>query len=372
MLPTGEQKIPFAFKIWKIFAQFSPFLQVDLVIESGITRRLGKDEKRAYRAPFPSSKYKAGIRALPNLVPVSLNDPESNANRKAWKTLSKWEKPFLTAFSNDDPITRGGDEYMQKRIPGAPVHRSVLESFSKLIVPEAKIHTPYGATEALPVTDINTSELLQSDSNETENENGICIGYPINGLDAKIIEITDSQILSWNDAIQMPVNEVGEIVVKGQWVSTEYFNNPDANRLAKIPDSGEQGTWHRMGDLGRIDGKGRLWFYGRKLQRVITQDGPLLTIPCEAVFNRHPLVSRSALVGIPGIIAGLQKPVICIQLETGNRPTKKLIRELLEIGGTNKLTKGISDILFYDKFPVDPRHNAKIFREKLAKLEQNL
>ena len=249
---------------------------------------------------------------------------------------------------------------------GAPVHRNVLESFNQLIAEDARIHIPYGATEVLPVTDINASERLQSGSDETENENGICIGYPLKGLDVKIIEITDNQILSWNDAIQMPVNEIGEIVVKGPWVTTEYFNNKYATGLSKITDSSDKSIWHRMGDLARIDGLGRLWFYGRKSQRVITAAGTLLTIPCEAVFNRYPRVVRSALVGIPGNVSVLNKPVICIQLETGTHPTKKLIQELLELGDGSKMTKGISDILFFDKFPVDPRHNAKIFREKLA------
>ncbi len=250
---------------------------------------------------------------------------------------------------------------------GAPVHQSVLESFGKMIVPEAKIHTPYGATEALPVTNIDASLLLATSPNENEKENGICIGHPVKGLDVRIIEITDSQISSWDEAVQLPAGEIGEIVARGPWVATEYFNNPEANRMAKIPDPENQGIWHRMGDLARIDDNGLLWFYGRKSQRVTTSDGTLLTIPCEAVFNHHPLVSRSALVGIPGNAAGVRIPVICIELKHGNHPTKKIIRELFESGAGNPATKGISYILFKKKFPVDPRHNAKIFREKLAR-----
>ncbi|HUX57381.1 MAG TPA: haloalkane dehalogenase [Bacteroidales bacterium] len=119
MLPTGEQKIHITFKLWRIFARYSPFLPVDRVLESGILRKLDKEERRAYRAPFPSSKYKAGIRALPSLVPTSPDNPESAGNKIAWESLSKWEKPFLTVFSNTDPITRGGDDYLQNRIPGA-------------------------------------------------------------------------------------------------------------------------------------------------------------------------------------------------------------------------------------------------------------
>jgi len=119
MLPTGEQKLHRMFTLWKVFAKHSPFLPVDRVIGSSIIRKLEMEEKRAYRAPFPSTKYKCGIRAMPGLVPSSPLDPESIANKSAWESLGKWEKPFLTIFSNSDPITRDGDEYLQTRIPGA-------------------------------------------------------------------------------------------------------------------------------------------------------------------------------------------------------------------------------------------------------------
>lgn len=119
MLPTGENKISPAFKLWKYFARHSPFIPVDLVIEAGTLRKLDKEEKKAYRAPFPSSKYKAAIRALPFRVPLLPEDPESIINKQLWKSLSSWKKPFLTVFGNKDPITNGGDEYLQKRIPGA-------------------------------------------------------------------------------------------------------------------------------------------------------------------------------------------------------------------------------------------------------------
>jgi len=119
MLPTGKQKMHFTFRLWKSMARYSPFLPVDSIISSGMSGKLDKEEKRAYNAPFPSQKYKMGIRALPNLVPVSPDNPDSYANRKAWKELEKWEKPFLTVFSKEDPITRDGDIYLQKRIPGA-------------------------------------------------------------------------------------------------------------------------------------------------------------------------------------------------------------------------------------------------------------
>jgi acyl-CoA synthetase (AMP-forming)/AMP-acid ligase II len=249
---------------------------------------------------------------------------------------------------------------------GAPVHRNILESFGQMVSDNAEIHTPYGATEALPVTDITASELLRIYSDGSENENGICIGYPVEPLNVKILEITDLPIVSWENAKLLPVNEVGEIIVKGPWVSPGYFKINDADRLSKIRDVTTRETWHRMGDLGKIDNHGRLWFYGRKSHRVTTPDSTLFTIPCESVFNRHPQVVRSALVGVEFNGSGIKRPVICIQLKSGFNPTKKLIQELNEMGSFSLITAGISDILFKKDFPVDPRHNAKIFREKLA------
>ncbi|KZX75007.1 haloalkane dehalogenase [Oleiphilus sp. HI0009] len=119
MLPTGDETVPKAFKIWRAFALNSPWFPIAKIINTGCFKTLSPDEIRAYDAPFPSSKYKAGTRAFPALVPISPDNPASSANKEAWKVLEKWEKPFLTTFSNGDPITRGGDRYMQKRIPGA-------------------------------------------------------------------------------------------------------------------------------------------------------------------------------------------------------------------------------------------------------------
>jgi acyl-coenzyme A synthetase/AMP-(fatty) acid ligase len=179
----------------------------------------------------------------------------------------------------------------------------------------------------------------------------------------QIIKITDDPINEWSDDIIAADGEAGEISVKGDLVSMQYFENPEADALSKIID--ETGIRHRMGDLGRKDEKGRIWFLGRKSHRVITPDGTLFTIPCEAIFNNHPEVFRSALVGIgkkPN-----QKPVICIEPEHEvNTDKKNLEKELLAIAGKHELTKNIKTILFHKSFPVDIRHNSKIFREKLT------
>ena len=119
MLPTGDQEPPKAFKIWKKFALNSPWFPIARIVESGSFKSFSKDERRAYDAPFPNKKYKAGARAFPALVPTTTDNPATQANRAAWEILKKWDKPFLTTFSNGDPITRGGDKYMRNLIPGS-------------------------------------------------------------------------------------------------------------------------------------------------------------------------------------------------------------------------------------------------------------
>ncbi len=119
MLPTGDEKVPPAFKIWRAFALYSPWFPIGRIVASGVGHTLSKAEIAAYDAPFPSAKYKAGARAFPALVPVTPDNPASAANRAAWQVLARWHKPFLTCFSSGDPITRGADRFLQKRIPGA-------------------------------------------------------------------------------------------------------------------------------------------------------------------------------------------------------------------------------------------------------------
>jgi acyl-coenzyme A synthetase/AMP-(fatty) acid ligase len=298
--------------------------------------------------------------------PATLNPAKVISNIQDYSCTQMFGSPMVLNKLSQYGSVKGIKIYSLRKIisAGAPVHSEILESFRKMISSEARIHTTFGATEALPLTDITAGEILRFD--HKGNVNGICVGYPIEGVEVKIIEITDKQISEWDKTNQLSVNEIGEIVVKGPWVSASYFNNENANELSKIIDLKTGELWHRMGDLGRFDQKGRLWFYGRKSQRVITTDRTLFTIPCEAVFNQHSLVARSALVGIPLNGSGISRPVICIELKSGFHQTKDLKQELYKYGKSSMLTNEISDILFFKKFPVDPRHNAKIFREKLA------
>lgn len=118
-MPTGDQEMPKAFLVWRAFAQYSPWFPIGRIIQSGTVTQLADDVVAAYDAPFPNSDYKAGARAFPKLVPARPDDPASPANREAWDIFRSWHKPFLTSFSNRDPITRGGEKRWQIEVPGA-------------------------------------------------------------------------------------------------------------------------------------------------------------------------------------------------------------------------------------------------------------
>ncbi len=257
---------------------------------------------------------------------------------------------------------------------GAPVpeqlHRRMFES---VLPAGGEVHTPYGATEALPVADYTGSEMLAEAAARTRAGEGICVGRPLPGITVRIIAVTDAPIDSWSDAAILPPGTPGEIVVSGPVVTPEYFRRPAQTRLAKIREGDR--LWHRMGDIGRFDAAGRLWVLGRKNHRVETENGTLYPVACEAVFNRHPRVYRSALVGAPPRSqAGRspQEPVIVIEPEPGARPRSAaaraaFVRELRKLAETSEQTRQIRHFLFHPSFPVDVRHNAKIHREELAR-----
>jgi acyl-CoA synthetase (AMP-forming)/AMP-acid ligase II len=269
---------------------------------------------------------------------------------------------------------------------GAPVPAAVIERMTTMLGPDAEVFTPYGATECLPVSSIGGREILGETRRQTDVGAGVCVGRPVPEVEVAIISISDEPIPTWDESLRLPPNQIGEIAVTGPFVTRAYHARPEATALAKIAGSRQQAAggeaenlsslpapccllpavWHRMGDVGYLDDRGRLWFCGRKAHRVSTADGTLYTIPVEAVFNTHPTVYRTALVGIGP--AGRQTPVLCVELEPSTRGTDRamLTRELLELGAKYEHTQGIRTILYHSAFPVDVRHNAKIFREKLA------
>ncbi len=247
---------------------------------------------------------------------------------------------------------------------GAPATPANIEQFGAMLIDNAQIHTGYGATEAMPVSSFGSAAILRETRKLSEQGYGMCVGQPIAGIDVRIIRITDSPIARWSDDLSVPDGEIGEISVRGDQVTLGYYERPREDALAKIADGDT--FWHRMGDLGWMDKKGRIWFCGRKSHRVVSEKKTLFTIPCEAIFNNHPRVFRSALVGIGP--QGQQQPVVCIELEPGDsgKDKKGLEKELLAMAKASPITETIQTILFHRAFPVDIRHNSKIFREKLA------
>jgi acyl-CoA synthetase (AMP-forming)/AMP-acid ligase II len=243
---------------------------------------------------------------------------------------------------------------------GAPASTKALIRFSSMLNPQTQIFTPYGSTEAMPITKVGSHQILRETQSKTENGHGVCIGKVIKGVEVDIIKITDEAIPIWSEYLKVIPGEIGEIVVKGPNVTQSYFNRESANQLGKIKDGIIMR--HRMGDLGYFDSDGNLWFCGRKSHRVKSENQELYTIQCEHIFNKHPKVFRTALVEVDG------KGVLCVEIEKNLKQVdkEKLKNELLSWAIAHPLTNSIQTLLFHPGFPVDYRHNAKIIRENLA------
>ena len=253
---------------------------------------------------------------------------------------------------------------------GAPVPPGVVEKMLELLPEDARFWTPYGATECLPVAAIEGRELL-SLRERTESGAGTCVGRPVPPNEVRIIRIGDDAIAEWDGELLVGVGQVGEITVAGPTATDAYWNRDAQTRLAKIRETMSDGRTrivHRMGDLGWFDAEGRLWFCGRKSQRVVVDElTTLCTEQVEPVFNAHPDIARTALVGIGPM--GAQRPLLCVELKRGvdAKQWPRIIEELRHLADGFVHTAKVEGFLRYPKpFPVDIRHNAKIGREKLA------
>ncbi|MFK0259010.1 AMP-binding protein [Streptomyces sp. NPDC090445] len=357
---------------------------------------------------------------------------------------------------------------------GAPVPDTTVAALRRVLHADARIHVTYGATEVLPITSIEAAELLGDPAADAAPAEpavdaapaepaadaapaepaaggtaaraaegaGTCVGRPVPGTRVAILPVTDGPLPRLGTGARLPVGRVGEIAVHGASVSPRYHRSPDADRLHKVLDaaadatpdaadaaaetgaaavtsgSAPQRTWHRTGDLGYLDEEGRLWFCGRAAQRVRAEHRDLHTVRCEGVFNAHPLVRRTALVGITdttdamdttdatapygtGPAAGPasgttadsgwgrgrggaggaggagqgprrpQRPVVCVETE-GDLDAEawhRLVAELRALACAHAPTTGLeqAEFLRHPGFPVDIRHNAKIGREELAR-----
>jgi acyl-CoA synthetase (AMP-forming)/AMP-acid ligase II len=252
-------------------------------------------------------------------------------------------------------------------IAGAPVSGELLAQL-RVIAPNCAIHTPYGATECLPVTSITADELLGAARQSALGGQGTCVGRPVVGVEIRVIRQTDGPIASLTDTLTCRAGEVGEIIATGPSVTREYDGLPDATRAAKIADGGR--VWHRMGDLGAMDDSGRLFFLGRRVEKVRTRDGDLPTEALEPAFRQHPQVFRCALIGLGE--APDQTPALVVEPRVGSFPEdaaerERFIAELRDIARACPSADRVRHIVFQRSLPVDVRHNAKIHRLRLAK-----
>lgn len=255
---------------------------------------------------------------------------------------------------------------------GAPIQADLHRRFRTLLAEGVQLYTPYGATESLPVSSIGSEDVLSQTWSRTSQGWGTCVGVPFDGVTVEIIKVSDDAMPEWSDDLRMPDGEVGEIAVFAPIVSPEYKDRPDANAVSKILRDGRIG--HRMGDLGYRDAKGRIWFCGRKSHALwvdptavasagVRADGLLPAVPVEGVFNEHPKVLRTALVG-PGE-RGHQTPVLVVELEKGESWSDALRDEILALSEGTRWEGAVAAVVHCPQFPTDPRHNSKIKRGEL-------
>lgn len=249
---------------------------------------------------------------------------------------------------------------------GAPVRPEIhARLLQQILDPGAETLTPYGATEALPVSGFSGSQTLRETAPLSAEGRGTCVGNPIPEVTARIIRIDDQPIAVWSPDLELPPGSIGELCVRGPCVTREYYGRPEATALAKISDGDT--FWHRMGDVGYFDAAGRFWFCGRKAHRVVIRQADktektLFSIQVEAIFNRLSGVRRSALIGLGERPA--QTPAIVIEPADWNRPPERAA--ILAAAAAHPLTADIRTVFLHRSFPVDVRHNAKINREALA------
>jgi acyl-CoA synthetase (AMP-forming)/AMP-acid ligase II len=331
--------------------------------------------------------------------PAAADPKKLLAAANHWKVTQAFASPAVW-----DKLSRHCEQ-SGERIPtlrkvfscGAPVPAAVLKRTLSMVHPDAEMHTPYGATEALPIATIEAQEVLSETAAKTNQGAGVCVGRKFDTIDWKIIRITDDPIADMSHAEELPPNEIGELIVRGPQVSVSYLpapsplrggmgrgsnrvhdvtdtdKAPGPNAIAKIPDGNI--TWHRMGDVGYLDDQHRFWYCGRKSQRVETRNGPLFTGRIESVFETLPGVRRAALVGV-GPEAN-QSPVMVLELKkevpADHAARDRMICDWYDI--EPKLDQlwyapdgytPLKSILFHPSLPVDVRHNSKINREQLA------
>lgn len=264
-----------------------------------------------------------------------------------WRRVAPWANANEVVFP----------ELRRVLIAGAAVPPALVSELRKAL-PNGDVGTPYGATESLPVANqwgrhiLGAAEAGGTAALSAQGR-GTCVGTPAPGITVRIVAVTEEPIAEWADVSVLRAGEIGEIAVSGDVVTREYANRPEATAGAKIRDvdgSGRGVVWHRVGDLGYLDEEGRLWFCGRKSERLETASGPLYTDCVEGRVAGLCEGRRVALIGLGP--RGAERPAIVVEGARAPSIEASLRGEGFEV-------------FFRDAMPVDVRHNAKIHRNQL-------
>ncbi len=292
-------------------------------------------------------------------------DPSRPAQCRPFELITQMHKYGVTSLQGSPAIwKRVVDECLRRRIQlplirrlitfGAPISFEFLDKWRR-VAPDARLHTPYGATEALPVTDIEAEELFATRQARNHQGKGLCVGRPLPLNEVRIVAYHSRP----EKVESLPQGEVGEVAVCGAVVTKSYFKKPEATHKAKIETP--EGTWHLMGDLGYFDEEGRLWLVGRKSHLIEGAESEMFPLPGEALVVPHPEVDRAALV------EGSSGPVLIVERVPGSHSTEWVLRQqVLSMLHQTPQYRGVEQLVFHPGMPVDPRHNAKIHREELS------
>jgi olefin beta-lactone synthetase len=302
--------------------------------------------------------------------PADVDPPRLMDAMDQWEINQAFGSPALWTTLGRFATDQGRKTTSLKRAfsAGAPVSPRVLNWLRQTMAEDGEVFTPYGATEALPIASIESREVLGETAQLCAEGAGTCVGRRFSGIDWKVIAINDGPIDSIEQVRELATGQIGELMVRGDVVTHQYVTRIDQNSLHKVRDGDT--LWHRMGDVGYIDEHERFWCCGRKSHRVRTAISELFTEPCEAIYNNHPHIHRTALVGLGE--AGRQIPVLIAEPWPEFAPKDSLNREQLEaqlrgLGKAHESTSPIEHVLIYPRrLPTDIRHNSKIFREQLA------
>ena len=243
---------------------------------------------------------------------------------------------------------------------GAPVPSEILRAVAAL-APKARLHTPYGMTEALPVADVDLAAIDAAEAGEAAagGTGGVCVGHPVRGAEVRVAPLGFDALRGVPEPV--PIGATGEILVRAAWVSEGYLGRWRTERLARPGDG-----WHRTGDVGHLDAGGRLWVEGRSVHVIDTADGPLTSVPIERAVERALVpvakarAGRVAAVGVGP--AGCAQLVLVLEGDAdglADAPTSAAARAAA--------ARPVAAVLSVAEMPVDIRHNAKIDRAALAR-----